>query len=153
MSSASQPLADPSALQWQDWQTAPAALLEAIDSGLHSANLAAAPLDEVQALACSVHDAAGRLLGGALGRSWGQCAELQQLWVCAEQRRQGLGSALLMRFEALAAQRGCTQVYLETFSFQAPGLYLRHGYREVSALRGFPQGIVKYLLQRSLDPA
>lgn len=153
MSAATTHLADSTMLQWQDWQKAPAALLEAIDSGLHSANLAAAPLDEVQALVCSVHDAAGRLLGGALGRTWGQCAELQQLWVCAEQRRQGLGSALLMRFEALAAQRGCTQIYLETFSFQATGLYLRHGYREVSALRGFPQGIVKYLLQRPLDPA
>lgn len=118
-------------------------MLDALDSGLHAANLAAAPLDEVQALAC----------WPPAGRSWSQCAELQQLWVCAEQRRQGLGSALLTRFEALAAQRGCTQGYLETFSFQAPSLYLHYGCREISALHGFSQGIVKYLLQRPLDPA
>jgi hypothetical protein len=42
----------------------------AIDAGLGEANAAAAPLEDVQALACLARDDAGRVIGGAIGRTW-----------------------------------------------------------------------------------
>jgi hypothetical protein len=48
--------------------------------------------------------------------------------------------------------RGCHTLYLTTFSFQAPAFYQALGYRPVAELRGFPDGIVKYLMVRTLPP-
>jgi GNAT superfamily N-acetyltransferase len=119
-----------------------------IDTGLGEANDAAAALHEVRPLACHARDAAGQIVGGAVGRTWGACCELQQLWVTPERRRGGIGAALVRRFEALAAQRGCTVFYLETFSFQAPALYRRLGYEVAATIAGFAPGVEKHLMVR-----
>ena len=138
----------------------PAAAAQVVDTGLGQANAAAAPMHEVRALACFAHDGSGNLIGnetgklsgkvigGAVGRSWGACAELQQLWVHADHRRAGLGVELVRRFEARAAERGCSLFYLDTFSFQAPAFYRKLGYAPVLANHAFPHGIVKYTMQR-----
>ena len=42
-----------------------------------------------------------------------------------------LGARLLEEFEAEARARGCTHVFVTSFTFQAPGFYERHGYREL----------------------
>jgi GNAT superfamily N-acetyltransferase len=116
----------------------------AVDTGLGEFNDRAAPLHEVQPVSCFVRDESGRLVGGAVGRWWGKGCELQQLWVEDRLRRQGLGAALIKKFEAHAMRKGCTSFYLETFSFQAPQLYERLGYKTEYTRRGFPHGIVKY---------
>ena len=121
-----------------------------IDTGLGEANDAAAPLHEVRALACYARDDAGDVIGGAVGRTWGACCELQQLWVTPARRRAGLGAALVRRFEALAAVRGCDTFYLETFSFQAPSLYRRLGYEMAATIAGFAPGIEKHLMLKRL---
>jgi len=123
----------------------------AIDTGLGEANAAAAPLEDVQALACLARDDAGRVIGGAIGRTWGACCELQQLWVEPAHRRCGIASRLVREFERRAEARGARTFYLETFSFQAPGLYQSLGYSERLALHGFAPGIVKYMMVRELD--
>ncbi len=128
----------------------PADAAASVDAGLGASNDAAAPLHEVRALACVSRDAAGTLIGGAVGRTWGECCELQQLWVTPAQRRRGLGARLVRGFEAHAEARGCRRFYLETFSFQAPGLYRALGYGVAVALHGFPHGIVKYTMVREL---
>lgn len=119
-----------------------------VDDGLGDANAAAAPLHEVRPLSCFVRDAGGTVVGGAVGRTWGACCELQQLWVEPSLRRQGLGRRLVERFEQRARARGCRVYYLETFSFQAPRLYAALGYEVASAIEGFGPGIVKYLMVR-----
>jgi GNAT superfamily N-acetyltransferase len=124
-----------------------------VDEGLGQANEAAAPLGDVQPLAAFARNAHGQLLGGAVGRTWGACAELQQLWVQPDHRRQGLGAALVQAFEAAARERGVHTVYLETFSFQAPGLYRALGFREHLAIAGFTQGIVKVTFIKALNEA
>jgi ribosomal protein S18 acetylase RimI-like enzyme len=68
--------------------------------------------------------------------------------VTPERRRGGIGAALVRRFEALAAQRGCTVFYLETFSFQAPALYRRLGYEVAATIAGFAPGVEKHLMVR-----
>ena len=125
----------------------------AVDQGLGASNEAAAPLHEVRALGCFVRNAAGEVLGGAVGRSWGGGCELQQLWVHPAQRRAGLGAALLRRFEDRAIARGCGLAYLNTFSFQAPHFYRALGYEAVCINTGFAHGIRKFRMQRLLGLA
>lgn len=117
-----------------------------VDQGIGDHNDAAAPLHQVQPLASLARDAQGRVIGGAVGRSWGQCCELLQLWVAPEQRLQGLATALMQAFEARATERGCQVFYLETWSFQALGFYQGLGYEVHMAIEGFGPGLVKYSL-------
>jgi GNAT superfamily N-acetyltransferase len=129
-----------------------AATLEAIDRGLDEANARAAPtLADVRTLAVAARTAGGAPVGGAVGRTWGHCAELQQLWVDPAWRGHSLGTRLLRRFEAHAAGRGCTLVYLTTFSFQAPAFYRRCGYAEVRRIAGFAPGVERLDFERRLD--
>ncbi|HEY0858035.1 MAG TPA: GNAT family N-acetyltransferase [Albitalea sp.] len=124
-----------------------------IDEGLGASNDAAAPLHEVQPLSCFARTADGTVVGGAVGRTWGACCELQQLWVEPAQRRGGMGTRLVKAFEERAAARGCTTFYLETFSFQARPFYERLGYEIQLEIHGFSPGIVKYtMLRRAAQP-
>ena len=101
-----------------------------VDAGLGHANDAAAPLDEVRRLSCFARDDAGAVIGGAVGRTWGECCELQQLWVDAGWRRRGIATQLLRLFEQRAVERGCATFYLaRPFSFQAPAFYRKFGYQ------------------------
>jgi GNAT superfamily N-acetyltransferase len=115
-----------------------------VDQGLGKSNEAAAPLHEVQAICCFARGPSGQVVGGAVGRRWGACCELQQLWVEPTYRRQSIGSSLIRAFEAHASTFGCTSFYLETFSFQAPDLYLSLGYKVEYERTVYPHGIVKY---------
>lgn len=117
-----------------------------VDEGLGAANAAAAPLHEVQRLSCFARQPSGAVVGGAVGRSWGQCCELQQLWVDPAHRRQGIGGELVRAFEQAGRARGCRTFYLETFSFQAPSLYRALGYTAACEIGGFGHGIVKYVM-------
>jgi ribosomal protein S18 acetylase RimI-like enzyme len=124
-----------------------------VDRGLGEANAAAAPLHEVAPLACIARDGDGRVIGGAVGRRWGECTELQQLWVHEAFRRRGIGSALVREFLSLARTRGGRVVFLETFSFQAPTFYRSLGFRVAYENKLFPHGIVKLHLVKRLDTA
>jgi ribosomal protein S18 acetylase RimI-like enzyme len=84
-----------------------------------------------------------------VGRRWGTCCELQQLWVQPALRRNGLGAALVRAFEAHARGHGCSRFYLETFSFQAPSLYRALGYEVAHELALYPHGIVKFLMVKT----
>ncbi len=119
-----------------------------VDAGLEASNVAAAPLHEVRTLSCFARLPSGTVVGGAIGRTWGACCELQQLWVHPEHRRQGIAARLVKAFERRAESRGCRRFYLETFSFQAPSLYRSLGYEVRLELMGFPAGIVKFTLVR-----
>jgi ribosomal protein S18 acetylase RimI-like enzyme len=121
-----------------------------VDQGIGEANDLAAPLYEVQPLSCFARSSSGEIIGGAVGRTWGACCELQQLWVHAEWRRRGVGTRLIRDFEAHAQTRGCTAFYLETFNFQAPQLYRSLGYEIAHEHAVYPHGIVKYLMVRSV---
>lgn len=124
----------------------------AVDAGLDAANIAAGPLRDVRGLAAMAHTADGLPVGGAVGRTWGACCELQQLWVSAEHRHQGVGSRLLRNFEERARARGCRLVYLDTFSFQAPEFYKAHGYEVAFEIHGYTQGVVKHTMTKALGP-
>lgn len=119
-----------------------------VDAGLDAFNQGAAPLGEVQPLAAVARDATGQIVGGAVGRTWGACCELEQLWVAEEQRGRGLGTRLLQAFEARARVRACRIFYLTTLSFQAPAFYRRHGYTVISHIGDHGPGIGKSVMHK-----
>jgi ribosomal protein S18 acetylase RimI-like enzyme len=137
-------------LAFSTYDAAPEVSLVAIDRGLDEYNFSVAPLAEVEQLASLATDASGRTVGGAVGRTWGRCCELLQLWVEPDHRLSGVGSRLLREFEAHAARRGCDVYYLTTLSFQAPGFYRKHGYASVAEISGYPNGITKHLMRKTV---
>jgi len=126
----------------------PAEDARVVDRGLDDSNAAAAPIHEVRPLSCFARLENGTAVGGAIGRTWGQCCELQQLWVDTAHRRLGMGTRLVRRFEEAAAARGCSVFYLDTFSFQARAFYERLGYAVSLEIRGFAPGVAKYIMIR-----
>lgn len=137
-------------LQFTCHDDLPAAEAALVDAGLGAFNDAAAPLHEVRPLSCFARLPSGVVIGGAVGRTWGRCCELQQLWVEPARRCGGVGTRLVQAFEASAQRRGCTIFYLETFNFQAPDLYRALGYEVAYDHAVYPHGIVKHVMVRTL---
>ena len=121
-----------------------------VDRGLGEYNDVAAPLHEVRYLSSFARTPSGEVIGGAVGRWWGEACELQQLWVAESERRKGLGTRLIETFEEQARGHGCITVYLETFSFQALALYRALGYEVEYERSDYPHGIVKYHMVKRL---
>ena len=65
---------------------------------------------------------------------------VEWLWVAEPYRRKGEGSRLLAGAEAEARAAKCRGVYLDTFSFQAPAFYAKHGYAEFGRIENYPGG-------------
>jgi GNAT superfamily N-acetyltransferase len=108
--------------------------------------------DEVE-LAIFVRDDAGRIVAGASGWTWGDCCELQSLWVDPSLRGRWLGIRLIAAAEAEAAARGCSQTVHFTWSFQAGRLYERCGYELVGRVENFPSGTDVLWYRKRLSPA
>src|SRR5262245_1968061 len=103
-------------------------------------------------LACFVRDAAGQIVAGIYGWTWGNCCEIKSLWVHADWRGQRYGTRLLQAAEQEASRRGCCQVVLSTHSFQAPEFYRKMGYEVVGLVDGYPYEHQSLYLRKPLEP-
>jgi N-acetylglutamate synthase-like GNAT family acetyltransferase len=53
--------------------------------------------------------------------------------------------------EQQAKKLGVTDIYLDTYTFQAPGFYAKLGFEEVGRYTGFPtRGVDKIFLQKKI---
>ncbi|MFF1747018.1 GNAT family N-acetyltransferase [Streptomyces mirabilis] len=96
-------------------------------------------------------DADGALAGGLVGHTWTTWLHVTYLWVDAPHRGAGLGGRLLAEAERLAhEERGCRNSRLETWDFQAPEFYKKHGYEVVCVIPDYPPGITEYTLAKRL---
>ena len=103
--------------------------------------------DEVD-LAIFVRDV-GTVVAGISGWTWGDCCELQNLWVAPSLRGRGLATRLLAAAETEAAARACSQTVHFTYDFQVPAFYERNGYELVGRVDDFPSGTnVKWYRKR-----
>jgi GNAT superfamily N-acetyltransferase len=107
--------------------------------------------DEVE-LAIFVREA-GKIVAGISGWTWGDCCELQSLWVHPRLRGQGHATRLIAAAEAEAAARGCSQTVHLTYEFQARALYEKTGYELVGRVEGFPSGTDLLWYRKRLRPA
>lgn len=117
---------------------ADASLDQRLSNELSSVNTAAVPGPAAVELTVQALDHAGELLAGISGWTWQQAAGIGLTWVRADQRGTGIGSQLISRFEQAAAERGVRRVFVTFFTFQAPGFYEKHGYREIFRWDGVP---------------
>ena len=115
----------------------------------HEASVAMGLGDEVD-LAIFVRDA-GCVVAGISGWTWGDCCELQNLWVEPSLRGQGLATRLIAAAEAEAIARGCTQTVHFTYDFQAQALYEQSGYELVGRVEDFPHGTAVLWYRKRLN--
>ena len=85
-----------------------------------------------------LEDEVGRKLAGLTGETFGNWLCIKFLFVSKQLRGQGTGSRLLNAAESEARRRGCKYAFVDTFSFQAPEFYKKHGYQEVFVLEEYP---------------
>jgi GNAT superfamily N-acetyltransferase len=108
-------------------------------------------LGDERELAIFVRDG-DRIVAGICGWTWGDCCELQSLWVDPSLRGRWLGARLIAAAEAEAAARGCTQTVHFTWGFQAQPLYERSGYELVGRVEDFPSGTDVLWYRKRLAP-
>lgn len=63
----------------------------------------------------------------------------------------GYGSQLLERIEQQARAAGAKRIFLNTFSFQAPAFYEKHGYQLFAKLEPAMANYNQYFFQKLLD--
>lgn len=104
-----------------------------------------------ETLCLTLTDARGTITGGLWGRSYYRWLHIDLLFVPEAARGQGLGTALLRQAEAAARSRDCLGVWLDTFSFQAPDYYPRHGYKAFGRLESYPGPHSRTFFAKRLD--
>lgn len=113
------------------------ALDERLSGELDAHNFAAVGRDDLREFTVRVDDG-DELVAGASGWTWGTCAGLGMIWVDDRLRGEGWGGRLLAAAEDVARQRGCRQLLVSSFTFQAPDFYRRHGYTEFARSPDLP---------------
>ncbi len=95
-------------------------------------------------------DSTGVVVGGILGHTRWRWLYIAKLWVDDRARGHGLGTRLMAAAEDLARLRGCTDVSLDTFDYQARPFYEKLGYELFGTLEGYPPGSRQYYLRKRL---
>ena len=121
-----------------------------IGRGISSYNTQQAGNSKFQRLCFVLHTPDQVVVGGVLGEIYWDWLYVDLLWVNEELRGRGYGHRLLTLAEDEARQRGAKNAYLDTFSFQAPDFYKRHGYQVFGELQDFPAGHRRYFLTTRL---
>ncbi|WP_065847746.1 GNAT family N-acetyltransferase [Sphingobium sp. Ndbn-10] len=118
--------------------------------GLRAYNLSAGGIS-IEPLAVWLRSDAGDMIGGLTGRTGAGWLFIEFFWLPEEMRGQGFGSELIRRAEETAIGRGCIGAWLDTFSFQAPGFYERHGYESFGVIEDYPAGSRRHFMQKRFD--
>lgn len=100
-------------------------------------------------LAVSLRDG-GEIVGGVVGELWTTVLFIQLFWMAEKFRKGGFGGQLIKSIEDEARRFGATHAYVDTMSFQAPGFYRANGYKEFGSIEGYPGGVTRHWLTKSL---
>lgn len=122
-----------------------------VGDGLTQYNLSKTGIGDTTPLTFFVRDAKGSIVGGVHGNYAGSgWLYISMLWLDESVRGSGYGSRLMEHIEREAIKRGCTDAYLDTFSFQAPEFYKKLGYAIFGELKDFPPGHSRIFLTKRL---
>lgn len=105
---------------------------------------------ESEPLNIYVEDDSGELMAGLVAETFGNWLEIEYLFVKEDLRAQGIGSQLLQQAESEAKKRNCCFAFVNTYQFQAPAFYQRHGYKEVFTLKDYPYTGQRHYYQKDL---
>jgi GNAT superfamily N-acetyltransferase len=104
-------------------------------------------------LLATVRDGQGAVVGGLFGATYLGWLQVQAVWIPDSLRGHKYGTQLMALAENEALRRGCTRVFLETYSFQALPFYVKCGYVVHSHISDFPVGGARYALTKNLARA
>jgi GNAT superfamily N-acetyltransferase len=125
--------------------------IRVVEDGLYDYNVEQTGTDDGKGLTIFVRDDSGEIVAGLHGWTWCGACKVGRLWVHKDLRRQGYGQRLLAAAEEEARARGCQQMFIDTFSFQAPLFYKKLGYEVAAIVEGFPRAPhSEYHLRKSL---
>ena len=110
-----------------------------LEDRLYDYNVEQTGSDDGKWLSIFVRDDAGEIVAGLHWWTWCGACKVERLWVRKDLRREGYGQRLLAAAEQEARSRGCDQLLLDTFSFQAPLFYKKLGYEVIGVVEGFPR--------------
>jgi len=97
-----------------------------------------------------MEDEQGIKKAGLTGEIFGNWLCIKYLWVSDELRHQGIGSKLLKTAEDEAKANNAKYAFVDTFSFQAPEFYRKHGYVDVFKLEEYPYTGARYYFTKKL---
>ena len=120
---------------------------------LDTYNVAVTGFREYSPVNLFLRDAGDEVVGGLLAGIWGGVLVVRILWVSEALRGRGFGRRLMEMAERRAVERGCRHVFLDTFSFQAPGFYEKLGYETYAKAEDWPVGHAHHFLRKDLPPA
>jgi GNAT superfamily N-acetyltransferase len=121
-----------------------------LEAALYAYNLAATDLAEYHPVVFCLRDDTEAFHGGVSGYIWGGWLHVTMLWLDESLRGRGFGSALLEAAEQHARERSCGDAHVQTFDFQAPSFYQRHGYEVFGKLADCPRGHTSLFLRKRL---
>lgn len=90
------------------------------------------------------------IVGGVVAQIYWDWLYVDLMWIKEDLRGRGYGHRLLTMLEDEARERGARNAFLDTFSFQAPDFYKKHGYQVFGELQDFPNGHQRYYLTKQL---
>lgn len=123
---------------------------QAILLPLRAYNTSKAGVTVAEPIALLVRDEHDEILGGLYGRVFYQWLFIELLSVPEQARGQGMGSKLMQMAEALAREKECVGIWLDTFDFQAPAFYIKLGYSELGQIVDYPPGHKRFFFQKRL---
>jgi GNAT superfamily N-acetyltransferase len=123
---------------------------EAIGGGIQAHNIQHAGEDHGKRLCIVLYGPDQEVAGGLIGETYWNWLYISLMWLRDDLRGRGYGRRILLAAEEEALQRGATDAYLDTFSFQAPGFYEKQGYRVFGELADFPPGHRRYFYTKQL---
>jgi len=95
----------------------------------------------------------GKTIGGLSARKVYDWLYVELLVIPTHLRGKKVGSTLMRQAEAIAAERGCVGVWLDTYGFQARGFYEKLGYEIFGVLDDHPRGSQRFFLRKTLPEA
>ena len=117
---------------------------------IRSYNRSKREVAENEPLNIYVEDEHGEIMAGLVAETFGNWLEIEYLFVKEDLRGQGIGSQLLQQAESEAKKRNCRYVFVNTYQFQAPAFYQKHGYKEVFTLKDYPYIGQRHYYQKDL---
>lgn len=121
-----------------------------IGGGISEYNKQQAGDDKGQNLCFVLRTPENEVVGGVIGATYWDWFYLDLMWIREDLRGRGYGHRLLTLAEDEARKRGAKKAHLDTFSFQAPEFYKKHGYEVFGELQDFPPGHQRYFLSKQL---
>jgi ribosomal protein S18 acetylase RimI-like enzyme len=116
------------------------AVARRVRAGLIAYNASKAGPPRYRPLVLSARDAKGRLVGGLTGQLYWNALYVELLWLKESARNGGLGRRLMQAAERRARRAGKELIFLNSYSFQAPGFYRKLGFRSFGLIRNYPRG-------------